>query len=107
MVGTHHLEYGFPSTHSANSLSLTFFLELLVQTARPYIALLMYDDHPRLAYLLNETYLLEGLISLYAFTIVYGRLYSGMHTVLGAYRRWRAYQRLYCGRGYGGTGGVL
>lgn len=32
-----------------------------------------------------NTYVMESMISIYAFTIIYGRVYSGMHTVLGMY----------------------
>lgn len=83
LIGTHHLEYGFPSTHSANSVGMAIFFYYLVEMARPYVLAVVSDDHPMFTYLFAETYLMEGLILLYALTIVYGRLYAGMHSALG------------------------
>lgn len=36
--------------------------------------------------LFTDTYLFEFAIAAYAFTIIYGRIYMGMHTVLGMYQ---------------------
>lgn len=85
VIGTHHLEYGFPSTHSANSVGMAIFFYYLVEMARPYVLAVFSDDHPMFTYWFAETYLMEGLILLYAWTIVYGRLYSGMHSALGTF----------------------
>ncbi|KAI1789463.1 PAP2 superfamily-domain-containing protein [Ganoderma leucocontextum] len=66
-IGNHHLEYGFPSTHSTNSVSIALFLYTLLQ--RAYI--------PASA----KTYQLGiALLLFYVFSIVYGRLYTAMHT---------------------------
>ncbi|KAK0236771.1 phosphatidic acid phosphatase type 2/haloperoxidase [Armillaria nabsnona] len=52
----HHLEYGFPSTHTTQSSSIALYFLLHVPSAyRPYLCI-------------------------YAFTIIFGRLYTGMHT---------------------------
>lgn len=64
-VGSHALEYGFPSTHSSNALSMAlFFGELLLRrnSYRPW--------------LVNSI----GVVSLIAFawSITFGRLYTGM-----------------------------
>ncbi|WFC96724.1 hypothetical protein MBRA1_003386a, partial [Malassezia brasiliensis] len=83
VIGTHHLEYGFPSTHSANSVGMAIFFYYLVEMARPYVLAVFSDDHPLFTYWFAETHLMEGLILLYAWTIVYGRLYAGMHSALG------------------------
>lgn len=37
-VGTHHLEYGFPSTHSTNSISIALYIYLWVRKMRKYLA---------------------------------------------------------------------
>ncbi|PBK71680.1 acid phosphatase/Vanadium-dependent haloperoxidase [Armillaria solidipes] len=52
----HHLEYGFPSTHTTQSSSIALYFLLHVPPE--------YRPH----------------IYLYAFTIIFGRLYTGMHT---------------------------
>lgn len=59
-----------------------FFYYLTLQ-CRPFVQALMSDEHPVFTYWMTDSFLLEGIIILYAFTIVYGRLYSGMHSVLG------------------------
>ncbi|KAK0200987.1 hypothetical protein DFS33DRAFT_1356276 [Desarmillaria ectypa] len=52
----HHLEYGFPSTHTTQSSSIALYALLHVpSTYRPHL-------------------------SVYTFTIIFGRLYTGMHT---------------------------
>ncbi|PBK92539.1 acid phosphatase/Vanadium-dependent haloperoxidase [Armillaria gallica] len=52
----HHLEYGFPSTHTTQSSSIALYFLLHVPSAyRPHLCI-------------------------YAFTIIFGRLYTGMHT---------------------------
>ncbi|KAK0463115.1 phosphatidic acid phosphatase type 2/haloperoxidase [Desarmillaria tabescens] len=54
----HHLEYGFPSTHTTQSSSIALYFLLHVPPAyRPYLFI-------------------------YAFTIIFGRLYTGMHTFI-------------------------
>ncbi|KAG8733556.1 hypothetical protein FRC11_005225 [Ceratobasidium sp. 423] len=68
-VGTHHLEYGFPSTHSTNSVSIALYLHTLARNG-----------------LANETitpfvyHIIQILLVVYAFSIVFGRLYCAMHS---------------------------
>jgi membrane-associated phospholipid phosphatase len=71
------LEYGFPSTHSTNSISIAFFLMAWIQeNVSP-------DDPFRLLGLL--------ILSVYAISVVFGRIYCGMHSVTGEYRKWIAF----------------
>ncbi|CAE6527519.1 unnamed protein product [Rhizoctonia solani] len=68
-VGSHHLEYGFPSTHSTNSVSIALYLHTLARNG-----------------LANETitpfayHIIQVLLVVYAFSIVFGRLYCAMHS---------------------------
>lgn len=55
-VLNHHLEYGFPSTHTTHSFSIALYLCL--NTSSPYYRTLI----------------------VYALTIIFGRIYLGMHT---------------------------
>jgi len=70
-VGSHHLEYGLPSTHSTNCTSMALFLGAHA-----------YDLH-RLGSL-STTALAIWIVVLfvYVFSIVGGRLYTGMHGFL-------------------------
>jgi membrane-associated phospholipid phosphatase len=66
---SHHLEYGFPSTHSTNTISIAL-----------YVFAHMYDLRAKAA--IGPTafgFGVTGLI-IYAFSIVYGRIYTGMHS---------------------------
>jgi hypothetical protein len=83
-IGTHHLEYGFPSTHSANSVSFAVYLYALLRNAAA---------DPTSAFSSPVVYNSSLAILLwYGTTIVFGRLYCGMHsftdvavgTVIGA-----------------------
>ncbi|KAI9567968.1 PAP2 superfamily-domain-containing protein [Boletus coccyginus] len=87
-IGTHHLEYGFPSTHSTNSVSMALFMFGQVHSA--------YSDNSAIS---GATYWIScGILVLYAISIVFGRIYTGMHSftdcgvgvVLGA-AVWAAY----------------
>ena len=60
------LEYGFPSTHSTNSVSVAVYVYYMLQTS----------EDPRILALRPA---LQGLCCFYAITIVMGRLYCGMH----------------------------
>ncbi|KAK3387806.1 phosphatidic acid phosphatase type 2/haloperoxidase [Podospora didyma] len=66
MSGHVSLEYGFPSTHSTNAVSVALYAILILRsggnTFSPSVSLA-----------------LEGLSLLYAISIVFGRLYCGMH----------------------------
>jgi dihydrosphingosine 1-phosphate phosphatase len=78
MSGSAALEYGFPSTHSANAISVVVYI-LLALNANPTI-----EPPTRL--------LIQASCALYAFSILFGRIYCGMHgfldvgfgTVMGA-----------------------
>ncbi|KAI4866978.1 PAP2 superfamily-domain-containing protein [Hypoxylon rubiginosum] len=66
MSGSAALEYGFPSTHSANAVSVAV-----------YAILCLHDpDNPLQP---STRSALEGLAYFYAISIVFGRLYCGMH----------------------------
>ncbi|KAG8870764.1 hypothetical protein FRB97_009378 [Tulasnella sp. 331] len=66
-IGTHHHEYGFPSTHSTNSVSIgLYFWSLLYANA---------DSMPGWAYVAGQV-----ALAWYMFSIVYGRLYCAMHS---------------------------
>ncbi|KAJ3738300.1 PAP2 superfamily-domain-containing protein [Lentinula raphanica] len=65
-IGTHHLEYGFPSTHSTNSVSIALFFW-------GYIHTLFSDD--RAIY-----WTCTFLLIIYTLSIVFGRIYTAMHS---------------------------
>ena len=109
-IGTHHLEYGFPSTHSTNSVSIAlfFFAEVhrLANTPMPIptnlttplatnatlttvnnatttlIDNLLTTDNAITQYMLSQPLyiLLNVILFIYAFSIVFGRLYTAMHS---------------------------
>jgi dihydrosphingosine 1-phosphate phosphatase len=66
MSGSAALEYGFPSTHSANAVSVAVYGILVLRSPDCTLA-----DNTKL--------FLEGLSYFYALSIVLGRLYCGMH----------------------------
>lgn len=69
-IGTHHLEYGFPSTHSTNSVSMALFIFGQVHSA--------YSEHSAIS---SSTYWIScGILVLYGVSIVFGRIYTGMHS---------------------------
>ncbi|CCL98041.1 uncharacterized protein FIBRA_00035 [Fibroporia radiculosa] len=76
-IGTHHLEYGFPSTHSTNSVSIALYFYSILREAYTRSA---ESEH---AHGLSSTsyYILSGVLLFYVFSIVYGRLYTGMHSI--------------------------
>lgn len=67
MSGSAALEYGFPSSHSTNACSIAFYVWALLQN---------YQGSPA------AKFLFQCLTGLYVFTIVFGRLYCGMHGFL-------------------------
>ncbi|KAF7338800.1 Sphingosine-1-phosphate phosphatase [Mycena sanguinolenta] len=73
-MGTHHLEYGMPSTHSANAVSLALFFWA-------YIHELAFPPPSTTPSLSVPAYaaLTIGL-AVYATSIVFGRLYTAMHS---------------------------
>ncbi|KAJ7742179.1 sphingosine-1-phosphate phosphatase [Mycena maculata] len=73
-IGTHHLEYGMPSTHSTNCVSLAlFFFAHIHELAFPL------DGTPAALTLPAYTAMTAGL-AIYATSIVFGRLYTAMHS---------------------------
>jgi hypothetical protein len=66
-MGTHHLEYGFPSTHSTNSVSIALFF---------FTRLHVYYSASG-----DGVYgVVAGALTWYVFSIVFGRLYTAMHS---------------------------
>ena len=66
MSGSAALEYGFPSSHSTNAVSVTVFSVLLLRDPSSTIS-------PKMSMYL------QALAYFYAFSIVLGRVYCGMH----------------------------
>lgn len=69
MSGSVALEYGFPSTHSANAVSVAVYALLLLRS-------------PDCTYSPTTKLLLESTGYFYAASIIIGRLYCGMHGFL-------------------------
>ncbi|KAI0006709.1 PAP2-domain-containing protein [Xylariaceae sp. FL0662B] len=69
MSGSAALEYGFPSTHSANAVSVAVYAILCLRS-------------PDNNFQPNTNLALEALSYFYAASIVFGRLYCGMHGFL-------------------------
>jgi len=67
---SHHLEYGFPSTHSTNSISIALFIYSYVH--RLYFSEASISSTSYCVYLVG--------IIIYAFSIVFGRIYAAMHS---------------------------
>ncbi|CAG8545222.1 12611_t:CDS:10 [Ambispora leptoticha] len=67
MSGTHHLEYGFPSTHTANAISITLYLLAFVTQIN--------DIDP------NTRQLCVAALIVYCVSVVLGRIYCGMHSI--------------------------
>ncbi|KAJ3556621.1 hypothetical protein NP233_g11939 [Leucocoprinus birnbaumii] len=74
-MGSHHLEYGFPSTHSTNSVSIALFL-----FAQAYD--LAYPSTSSITPSITPTTftILTAILGFYTFSIVFGRLYTAMHS---------------------------
>lgn len=66
-TGTHGLEYGFPSTHSTNAISMCFFLCALVSRA-------VAD--------LTQSTIIASLLVFLAASVTFGRIYTGMHSIV-------------------------
>ena len=69
MSGSAALEYGFPSTHSTNAVSVAVYSLYILIYEKP--------DVPQWA-----NYALQAAAYFYAFSIMLGRLYCGMHGFL-------------------------
>ncbi|KAF9694531.1 hypothetical protein EKO04_007581 [Ascochyta lentis] len=68
MSGSAALEYGFPSSHSTNAVSVTFYAMYMLRQSDEYNSWLNIG--------------LQALFYLYALSIILGRLYCGMHGFL-------------------------
>ncbi|KAI0747169.1 PAP2-domain-containing protein [Daedaleopsis nitida] len=101
-IGSHHLEYGFPSTHSTNSVSIALFFYDLLQRAYGPASTIAKSAVEHAASSVNATpgilpsaktilevespfsqttyQLAVAALVFYVFSIVYGRLYTGMHS---------------------------
>ena len=69
-LGSLHLEYGFPSTHTANSVSIALVLYSYVHR--------LYFSESSIS--LTSYYVYLAAIIVYAFSIVFGRIYAAMHS---------------------------
>ncbi|KAK2464640.1 hypothetical protein APHAL10511_003333 [Amanita phalloides] len=79
-ISTHHLEYGFPSTHCTNSISIALFLFALIHRLA-YPSQLIAAEIPIEPAMSPQTFtFLCILLCIYTFSIVYGRLYTAMHS---------------------------
>ena len=67
-VGNHHLEYGLPSTHSTNCMSMALFLGAHV-----------HDLHRAGSISTTSFVTWVVFLAVYVLSIVGGRLYTGMH----------------------------
>jgi dihydrosphingosine 1-phosphate phosphatase len=72
MSGLTALEYGFPSTHSTNAVSVALYCLTLLETANHGLSNV-------------NKILLQCLACLYAISVVVGRIYCGMHGFLGIF----------------------
>lgn len=71
-IGSVHLEYGFLSTHSTNSVGMALYIYLWVAAMRDVVA----PDS------LYQSRLWEVGLFLYSISVVYGRVYAGMHSIV-------------------------
>ncbi|KAF7797379.1 hypothetical protein EIP86_008574 [Pleurotus ostreatoroseus] len=93
-ISNHHKEYGFPSTHTVNSVSIALFFWTIVyrwsktpvaesvsaaslaQNATDFVT----DAAPQMVISTTGYWIWVVILVLYAFSIVYGRLYTAMHS---------------------------
>jgi len=77
-IGTHHLEYGFPSTHSTNSMSIALYL--FSQVHRLYNTPLSEGSSTEMMISSSTYWIMFSVLAFYTFSIVFGRLYTAMHS---------------------------
>jgi membrane-associated phospholipid phosphatase len=65
-MSTHAHEYGFPSSHSTNSVTIALFFAHFIWERQDSLGSLSYG--------------LYMLLAVYAISVVGGRLYTGMHS---------------------------
>ncbi|KAI9599279.1 phosphatidic acid phosphatase type 2/haloperoxidase [Syncephalis fuscata] len=68
---SHQLEYGFPSTHTANAVSIGLFLLAQIDQRWPY--------DPQHWVINVDRLMVQALVWLYMTSVSFGRLYCGMH----------------------------
>lgn len=68
---SHQLEYGFPSTHTANAVSIGLFLLAQIEQRWPY--------NPNHWGMNIDRLIVQALVWVYMLSISFGRLYCGMH----------------------------
>ncbi|KAF8869396.1 PAP2 superfamily-domain-containing protein [Infundibulicybe gibba] len=79
-MGSHHLEYGFPSTHSTNSVSIALLLFSYVHSLATTPSTVS-DSSPGDPIISPMTFtILSSILAWYTFSIVFGRLYTAMHS---------------------------
>lgn len=76
-VGSTHLEYGFPSTHSTNSVGTALYIWLWIHALRQQAVEGAASSIPGL-----QSWWWDIGLLVYAFSVVHGRVYAGMHSVM-------------------------
>lgn len=82
-LGNHHLEYGFPSTHSTNSVSIALFFwgYLHASSLSPFSSSASDENSSPFGISPTITYIFFCfLLLLYTISIVFGRIYTAMHS---------------------------
>ncbi|RDB18722.1 Dihydrosphingosine 1-phosphate phosphatase YSR3 [Hypsizygus marmoreus] len=95
-IGSHHLEYGFPSTHTTNCVSIALFffghVHRLASTPTTSISSPLQTTNSTMTPIDTTTASLDPIISpqayttitiillIYTFSIVFGRIYTAMHS---------------------------
>ncbi|CAJ0760700.1 2603_t:CDS:2 [Entrophospora sp. SA101] len=78
--GTLHLEYGFPSTHTTNAVSITlYFLSFIFSVDEGKAVMEMVEEDGFYNVLIKSIYV--TILSTYCLTITIGRIYCGMHSI--------------------------
>jgi hypothetical protein len=67
-MGNHHLEYGFPSTHTTNCASAALYMFLLLRSSTVAASPTIF--YPAVA-----------ALGIYAISVTFGRIYCGMHSI--------------------------
>ncbi|CAL1708535.1 unnamed protein product [Somion occarium] len=82
-IGTHHLEYGFPSTHSTNSMSIALYLFTQIYRLYSTPSFSSVDGVLEPEMMISKTtfYAASSVLVFYTFSIVYGRVYTAMHSL--------------------------
>nr|CAG8632544.1 7692_t:CDS:10 [Entrophospora candida] len=78
--GTLHLEYGFPSTHTTNAVSITlYFLSFIFSVDEGKAVMEMAEEDGFYNVLIKSIYV--TILTTYCLTITIGRIYCGMHSI--------------------------